>query len=347
MKILFILGFYRPGKCGISDYVRLLSKQLEFLGHECSMININLGIGDSIATISESLPQCDVVSLQFSPYSFHPKGLPGKELNMLGKALAGHHLQVMFHEIWIGAYPKAKLYERWVGGRQRKQVLRFIGTANPFAIHSTNSAALNRLKLMGIDAKYLYLCGNIPWGNTRPSKRDDNTVTQVVFFGTPYYAFPYDLLFDRLNKSFIETNKSLKIRVLGNIRNKAGLEKLHKEANKYGFAVKETGMLTTEEISYELQAAQIGVATTPYDILGKSGAAAAMMEHGLPIYTYDDGDTPRDKMFIFDSFKDQIFLLNDRNNTKKLLKASRQQRKPFFNGVVHTTEKFLESVRRP
>ena len=344
MRFLFILGPYRPGQCGVSDYVRLLSERLEGLGHECMRMSVDPGDGATLATIADSLPPCDVVSLQFAPYAFHPKGLPGQELDILGKALAGRQLQVMFHEIWIGAYPQATLYERWVGGRQRNQILRFLETAHPYAIHSTNSAALNRLNLMGIEAKYLYLFGNIPLAKIPSAKLDDDAVTQVAFFGTPYYAFPYDLLFDRLNKIFIARKKNLKIRVLGNVRHKAGLKELYKEASKYGIVVEETGMLTTEEISYELQAAQCGVATTPYDVLGKSGAAAAMMEHGLPIYSFDDGDTPKDKLFVFDSFKDQIFLLNDRNNSEQVRNASKQLRKPFFDGVTHTTEKFLEAV---
>ena len=60
----------------------------------------------------------------------------------------------------------------------------------------------------------------------------------------------------------------------------------------------------------QLQACHLGVCTTPYDIFGKSGTTAAMLEHGLPILVFDDGDTPIEKLFVIDEFSDQIFLLN-------------------------------------
>ena len=44
----------------------------------------------------------------------------------------------------------------------------FLQTARPFVVHSTNAAALNRLSLMGVEAEYLYLFGNIPWAEALP-----------------------------------------------------------------------------------------------------------------------------------------------------------------------------------
>ena len=38
MKICFILGPYRPGQCGISDYIDLLGNELAGRGHEI-MVN--------------------------------------------------------------------------------------------------------------------------------------------------------------------------------------------------------------------------------------------------------------------------------------------------------------------
>ena len=44
----------------------------------------------------------------------------------------------------------------------------FCKLPDPFVVHSTNAAALNRLSLMGVEAEYLYLFGNIPWRKPRP-----------------------------------------------------------------------------------------------------------------------------------------------------------------------------------
>jgi hypothetical protein len=344
VRLLFILGPYRPGQCGVSDYVRLLSERLEGLGHECMRMSVDPRVGATLATTADSLPPCDAVSLQFAPYAFHPKGLPGQGLQSLAKALAGRHLQVMFHEIWIGAYPQSTWRERWIGGRQRHQILSFLETAQPFAVHATNAAALNRLDLMGVEAEYLYLFGNIPWAEAPSARMDADPVAHIAFFGTPYDSFPYDLLFERLVETFTAMKRPWNIRMLGHVREKTGLRKLHREAGKHGITVEETSRLTSEELSHELQFADCGVATTPYDVLGKSGAAAAMLEHGLPIYAYDDGDTPKDSLFVFEPFQDQIFLLNDPKSSEQLIKSTQQLPKPFFNGVAHTADKFIEAI---
>ena len=69
-----------------------------------------------------------------------------------------------------------------------------------------------------------------------------------------------------------------------------------------------------------------------------------MLEHGLPIFVYDDGDTPKERMFVFKPFHDQIFLLNNPKSSEQMLKATEQLSKPFFNGVAHTAHKFIEAI---
>ena len=75
-----------------------------------------------------------------------------------------------------------------------------------------------------------------------------------------------------------------------------------------------------------------------------SGATAAMLEHGLPVLAYDDGDTSQKNLFITDPFDDQIFLINDDSSVEKLLQFIEKPRKSFFNGVAHTANKMLELI---
>ena len=88
-------------------------------------------------------------------------------------------------------------------------------------------------------------------------------------------------------------------------------------ASTQNFNLVETKEQTTEEISRILTKGTIGVSTTPYDIIGKSGTTAAMLEHGLPILAFDDGDTPNDYLFIYKVFRNNVFLLNEECNTEK------------------------------
>jgi hypothetical protein len=69
-----------------------------------------------------------------------------------------------------------------------------------------------------------------------------------------------------------------------------------------------------------------------------------MLEHGLPVLAYDDGDTPQESLFIPDHFKDQIFLINDHSSVEKLLQYIKKPRKSFFDGVAYTANKMLELV---
>ena len=344
MKFLFLLGPYRPGHCGVSDYVALLSEKLETLGHGRQIVSIDPEKGSSLSSVAATLPPADVVSLQFAPYAFHPKGLPGRPLLELAEALAERPLHVTFHEIWTGAYPRASLWERFTGSRQRQEVLRFLRVARPQGIHATNAASIDRLRRAGLYPKYHYLFGNVshaelPETTSESSTPEANPI--VAFFGTPYEDFPYRRLFEKLVATFRSVKGVPTTRILGGVREAAGLALLRKEAERHYLPVEETGRLSTEELSHELQAASCGVATTPYDALGKSGAAAAMLEHGLPVVAHDDGDTPQDALFAPGPFKERIVLLAQKNFSNHLKTLIRSPKPPFFDGVTYTAKSFI------
>ena len=349
MNLLFLIGPYRPGRCGVSDYVGLLSEKLEALGHSCRIVSIDPEKGSSLASVATTLPSADVVSLQFAPYAFHPRGLPGRTLLQLAESLADRALHVTFHEIWIGAYPDAPWRERLVRGRQRKNILRFLQVARPDAVYATNAASLDRLRREGLSPEYLYLFGNVPYAAPVPSfskaestPRLDNPA--IAFFGTPYEDFPYRLVFENLVATFRSMKVEPTVRILGGVREAAGLDLLRKEAERYGLTVEETGRLSTEELSRELQVAASGVATTPYDAIGKSGAAAAMLEHGLPVVAHDDRDTPQDALFAPGPFEDRFALVGQRDFSSRLRQLVEGPKPAFFDGVSYTAEAFLRSV---
>ena len=118
-------------------------------------------------------------------------------------------------------------------------------------------------------------------------------------------------------------------------------KKLRKLANKAGISIKETGKLSTAQISLNIQTSDIGISTTPLDSLGKSMSNATFLEHGLPVLAYDDGDTPSDKLFFSKRFDKQILLLNEIDCVEKLLETLDQTKQPFFDGVSHTAEKMI------
>ena len=338
MKICFITGQKESKQCGITDYVELITRELEKLGHEIERYFINKD--------SEELPEvpnADLYSIQFAPYAFANNGMPKTILNFLAKKLYNKNVQLNFHEIWVGAYPRANWKERGIGWLQKKLILGFLKKCKPALITSSNAAALDRLKHLGIPARFLYLFGNMPYSANSKATTKRQTL-KVAFFGTPYSDFPYDKLgnfFSTLSKT---SGKKLKIILIGRQREDSGSNHLYSMCKKNDFLTKRTGELSTDLISEQLKECSLGVSTTPYDVIGKSGATSAMLEHGLPVMAYDDGDTPKKSLFIPDPFKDQIFLINDQSSVEKLLQYIEKPRKPFFDGVAHTANKMLELI---
>ena len=342
MKVCFILGPYRPGKCGISDYVNLLGKELAIRGHSILWKSIDSpGLFDNL---SRDLPVADFYSMQFAPYAFAKRGLSGKSLFRFGRAIREKKAQINFHEIWIGAYPKASWKEKLIGGRQKREILKFLSIAQPQVIHASNPAAIDRLKKEGIAAEFLYLFGNIPFHSSE-NKPEEMPKLQVAFFGTPYEQFPYELLGKRLKEISHAFAKEVELRIIGRQRESDGLSELKEMAARNNFKTTVTGELLADQISHEFQMCSLGISTTPYDILGKSGATAAMLEHGLPILTYDDGDTSAENLFVSEPFQEQVFLLNEENISGDLIKFMQKPARPFFDGVSHVGEKMLEVIR--
>jgi glycosyltransferase involved in cell wall biosynthesis len=338
LKICFISGQKESKQCGITDYVELLAHGLEKLGHQTELYFINKG-----GEVLTDLPDADLYSIQFAPYAFATNGLPNQILKCLARKLQYQKVHLNFHEIWVGAYPNANWKERGIGWLQKKQILGFIRNCKPASITSSNGASMDRLKQAGILVSFLYLFGNIPYSAIFKVTTRVQSM-KIAFFGTPYADFPYHNLGDFFSNLSKTCHKQLEIILIGRQRENGGTDKLLSLCKKNNFLIKMSGELSTNLISEHLQRCALGVSTTPYDVIGKSGATAAMLEHGLPVLAYDDGDTPQESLFIPDPFRDQIFLINEDTSVEKLLQYIEKPRKTFFDGVAHTAKKMLELV---
>ena len=338
MKICFITAQKESKHCGITDYVELITQELEKLGHEIERYFIHKEIEELT-----DLPNADLYSIQFAPYAYANNGMPKTILNFLAKELCSKRVHLNFHEIWVGAYPRANWKERGIGWLQKNLILGFIKKCKPTWVTSSNAAALDRLKQAGVPAMFLYLFGNMPFSANSKATTKGPTL-KVALFGTPYADYPYDKLGEFFSTLSNISGKKLEIILIGRQREDAGSDHLYSMSKKNDFLTERTGELSTDLISEQLQECSLGVSTTPYDVIGKSGATAAMLEHGLPVLAYDDGDTPKGIFFIPDRFKDQIFLINDHSSVQKLLQYIEKPRKSFFDGVAHTANKMLELV---
>ena len=318
--------------------MELLAQELKKLGHKIERYYIKRNGGDL-----NNLPNADLYSIQFAPYAYADSGIPRRNLNLLARKLRNKKVHLNFHEIWVGAYPRANWKERGIGWLQKTLIVGFIKKCKPAWITTSNSAAIDRLKCRGVHVRFLYLFGNIPY--LAPCKVVTTHQTlKIAFFGTPYADFPYHKLGDFFSNLSKACGKKLEIILIGRQREDSGTDQILFLCKKNNFLIQTTGELSTDLISEQLQECTLGVSTTPYDVIGKSGATAAMFEHGLPVLAYDDGDTPQEILFIPDPFKDQIILINEHCSVEKLLHYIEKPRKSFFDGVAYTANKMLELV---
>ena len=210
-------------------------------------------------------------------------------------------------------------------------------------ITSSNAAAIDRLKRRGVPARFLYLFGNVGFSIASKVTTKGQTL-KIAFFGTPYADFPYHKLGDFFSNISKACSKKLEIIIIGLQREESGTDQLLSLCKMNSFLVQRTGELSTNLISEQLQKCTLGVSTTPFDVISKSGATSAMLEHGLPVLAYDDGDTPQESLLVPEPFQDQVFLINDNSSVEKLLQYIEKPRKSFFDGVAHTAIKMVELV---
>jgi hypothetical protein len=332
LKICILSGPYAPQKCGISDYIELLINELNKRNIEC--IHTIIDQNNPLSNIAANLPNADLYSFQFAPYMISSTGFSGQNLYKLGKSLNNRNLHINFHEIWIGAYNGASYKEKLIGYLQKKDIHRFLSYSKPNVITASNSAAIDRLKKAKINAEYLYLCGTIP---LFPKKKElIKKSLKVAFFGTVYSKFPYNQLGRNLKKISATSGKPINVEVIGRQRESVGLKALKKISELCGFKFSVTNQLSREQVSTRIQNCDIGISTTPYDIIGKSSATASFLEHRLPVLTYDDGDTHPSSLFVMSEFEDQIFLLGDQKLDQRLIAFMQKPRMKFFDGVVYT-----------
>lgn len=325
MKILFFCASLAPGVDGVGDYTRRLAESCAARGHECLLVALN----DRHITVNSrekhpDLPiqivryaadsdwkqrlalleplvasfKPDRSSWQFVPYGYHPKGLVPTPILRDVAALvpvAGRH--ALIHELWIGLSVGESLKNRLVGLLQRRPLLAWLESWAPQTLATTNTVYQHVLRRHGHDARILPLFGNIPINRTPIPTAPDPSCLSVIAFGTlhpQWDPLPSATFFAAAAQL---QNKRLQLCL-------AGRSGTHATAVQTVFgrisgqAPRILGELSPSAASAAFQAADVGLAPHPWALIGKSGAAAALLEHGLPVIVPRDdwrlrtGSTP-------------------------------------------------------
>ena len=242
----------------------------------------------------------DWLSLQFVSYGLARKGIPLAELLWLPQALGGYKLQIMMHELWVGHgvfhTPKKAL----MGALQRPAIRLLLKGLRPRAVTTSCLYYADLLREIGIKAGVIPLCGNIkvgdeaggPWLDARLRAGGVDLAAHgrghywlFGLFGTILEEWQPDALFARL--AALARAQGRQAVILS-----AGASGRDMEALLAGWRARHPeilfsalGRLSEVELSAFFNFLDFGLTSHPHYTAGKSGAIAAMLEHGLPTIT--------------------------------------------------------------
>ena len=112
-----------------------------------------------------------------------------------------------------------------------------------------------------------------------------------------------------------------------------------------GVTVAETGELASASISHLLRTADLGLAAHPWALIDKSGAAAAMLEHGLPVLVPRDDWQLRDAPPLPAVASDPLLVRLAGLGAAHTDRWLARRRSPK-SALPQTTDSFLESLER-
>jgi glycosyltransferase involved in cell wall biosynthesis len=243
----------------------------------------------------------DWISLQMVPYAYEPRGLLVRSAGRFAAFTPRARRHVMFHEIWLGEATRSQARHRAIGWVQKKLLARATRMWAPSVVHTSNPAYRELLRRAGIAAQLLPLPGNIAVvPGLAPAQARQRLLCRIALAGErgallvgvfgSIHADPNDVDWvAELRRACAGNGRALVLLQIGRAgREGTALWSTLRRAHGDHVTFAELGESSPEEISVTLQALDLGVATTPWALIGKSGSVAAMLEHGVPVAVLRD-----------------------------------------------------------
>ena len=240
----------------------------------------------------------DWISLQFAPYSYARWGLLASSGRLLAGLLRNVAIHVMAHELWIGECRGDSLKVRVMGRLQKILALAFLRKISFNRIHTSNPVYLAMLKENGIGAEILPLFGNIPilekldasrvafcifGGREKKPEELLKECLILVVFGTIHREWDPQVMLRDISQRASPTRRRVIVVFAGRLGK--GEDRMRTISAEMGDLIDFVFADEQDEafLSSLFQVAQCGLSTSPWALVEKSGAAAAMLEHGLPV----------------------------------------------------------------
>ena len=310
MKIIFFCGSMEEGRDGVGDYTRKLAGEMIRRGHKAAVIALNdqhtkiesdgVQMIEGVTLPVKRIPSTfkaadryeiaatwvehfnpDWLSLQFVPFAYHFRGLSFGIQSFLRKIGKGRNWQVMVHELWVGMDNKAPLKLSVWGWAQKQLIKSLLRNIKPALIHTHASLYMEWLKKMGFKPRYLPLFGNIENKISNHQLDHQSTIISFLVFGSIHPGAPIVQLANELKLYSDKHTIGVELKMVG----RCGAEQAvwERECRKAGIQIDILGEQPAAVISSTMRNATFGISTTPPSLVEKSGAVAAMREHGLQI----------------------------------------------------------------
>ena len=323
MRLAFLCSGLEPGRDGIGDFARTLAAACAAAGHETRLVALRdpfCGKTAGLKIVAEEPRFRDIfrypkerhafaewlrdfhpdwVSVQFTPFGFHHRGLGARrasDLRTLLSPLTRRHL--MLHEMWLQPGPEGLWRHRLLGRFQRRSVLAWLGLGwQPEVIHTQARLHLARLQALGFPVHLLPLCTAFTSPSatlaeartaTNPNLRApggaktpvDASTLWIGHFGTLHregWNFP-----DYAAKLVAAIPRRICFVALG--RSRSAAEVWAEAARAIPHAdFRILGELPPEKVALAMRACDAALTSTPWDIIEKSSAVAAWRAVGVPV----------------------------------------------------------------
>jgi hypothetical protein len=304
MKIVFLADSNQAGISGVGDYALHLCAGLQLLNVDAVVECLGAPNSLSRACLAERVRHArpDWVSFQFVPYAYAHRGWVGRR-TLPWKALRGRlGTHLMFHEIWIGAHQGAPFRDRAMGALQRMGIQNLMRELRPDRVHCGNRLYSAMLLRAGLSSRLLPLFGNIPVRIKAPDPYEEVLAELVpgrtrsgwvvaALFGTIHPSEHLLPALRWLQEYCMRQGLQLLVVSLGHCPTAqkifAALAPQLPPEGRPIFLVK--GRMDSAALSPWIRWADCGLATTPFNIIEKSGSALAFAEHGVPVIVMDAG----------------------------------------------------------
>jgi hypothetical protein len=369
MKIIFLCGSLEPGRDGVGDYTRRLAGELMRQGHVSALISLydsytNKEISDFQQIENTHVPvlripqvlgnekrlvlvnsfvekyQPDILSLQYVPYSYSLKGTPLSLGKLLSKIKTKSRWAVMIHEPYLGKF-NFKVKEQLVRLLQVVSLLCIKTRLRPMIWHTTMPYYKKMLQTISINSNILGLFSNIPISNKKvnyslPFAKSENDLV-LLYFGTVPSVKHYPVFQKKIKEYLAITKRSIKIILCGRGGNNGLLFKQILESCDIDrVQTISLGEQTVEELSQLFLYADAGISRVPLRLVGKSGSALAMLEHGLPLWV---PITERKDEFNLLSFRSELCCSN-------LIELKNIDKKKAINRITDIAEQLIAEFKK-